>query len=69
MPAPENTANTAVRVDSHAIHGGDLLLSRVLSSCDFSFGYEQHGKVPGTRAPYDNRFVSIITVADRKIVH
>src|SRR5713101_1873615 len=31
--------------------------------------YEVHGKVLGTGAPYDNRFVSIITVADRKIVH
>ena len=30
---------------------------------------EVHGKVLGTSAPYDNRFVSIITVADRKIVH
>jgi uncharacterized protein len=31
--------------------------------------YEVHGKVLRTGAPYDNRFVSIITVADRKIVH
>jgi len=31
--------------------------------------YEVHGKVPGTGAPYDNRFVSIITVADQKVVH
>jgi len=31
--------------------------------------YEVHGKVLGTGAPYDNRFVSIITVADRKIVY
>jgi uncharacterized protein len=31
--------------------------------------YEVHGKVLGTGGPYDNRFVSIITVADRKIVH
>src|SRR5580704_10401918 len=31
--------------------------------------YEVHGKVLGTGVPYDNRFVSIITVADRKIVH
>ena len=31
--------------------------------------YEVHGKVLRTGVPYDNRFVSIITVADRKIVH
>ena len=31
--------------------------------------YEVHGKILRTGAPYDNRFVSIITVADRKIVH
>ena len=30
--------------------------------------YEVHGKVLRTGAPYDNRFVSIITIADRKIV-
>jgi uncharacterized protein len=31
--------------------------------------YEVHGQVLQTGVPYDNRFVSIITVADRKIVH
>jgi uncharacterized protein len=31
--------------------------------------YEVHGKVLATGAPYDNRFVSIITIQDRKIVH
>jgi ketosteroid isomerase-like protein len=31
--------------------------------------YEVHGKVLRTGAPYDHRFVSIITVADRMIVH
>jgi ketosteroid isomerase-like protein len=31
--------------------------------------YEVHGKVLRTGAPYDNQFVSIITVVDRKIVH
>ena len=31
--------------------------------------YEVHGTVVRTDAPYDNRFVSIITIADRKIVH
>lgn len=31
--------------------------------------YEVHGKVPHTGKPYDNRFCSIITVRDRKIVY
>ena len=31
--------------------------------------YEVHGTILATGGPYDNRFVSIITVADRKIVH
>jgi len=31
--------------------------------------YAVHGIVPGTRKPYDNRFCSIITIKDRKIVH
>lgn len=31
--------------------------------------YEVHGIVPDTRKAYDNRFCSIITVKERKIVH
>ena len=31
--------------------------------------YEVHGTVPGTGKAYDNRFCSIITLQDRKIVH
>ena len=31
--------------------------------------YEVHGKVPHTGKAYDNRFCSIITIEDRKIVH
>ena len=31
--------------------------------------YQVHGTVLATGGPYDNRFVSIITVAGRKIVH
>lgn len=31
--------------------------------------YEVHGTVPHTRKAYDNRFCSIITIKDRKIVH
>lgn len=31
--------------------------------------YEVHGKSVQTGRPYDNRFVSIITVKDRKVTH
>ena len=31
--------------------------------------YKVHGLVPVTHKPYDNRFCSIITIKDRKIVH
>lgn len=31
--------------------------------------YEVHGIVPLTGKPYDNRFCSIITIKDRKIIH
>ena len=31
--------------------------------------YEVHGVVPHTGKPYENRFCSIITIKDRKIVH
>lgn len=31
--------------------------------------YEVHGIVPHTGKPYNNRFCSIITIEDRKIIH
>jgi uncharacterized protein len=31
--------------------------------------YEAHGQVRATGVAYDNRFASIIRIADRKIVH
>jgi uncharacterized protein len=31
--------------------------------------YEVHGKILATGAAYDNRFVSVITVEERKVVH
>lgn len=30
--------------------------------------YEVHGKVPATQAAYDNKFISVITIENRKIV-
>jgi ketosteroid isomerase-like protein len=31
--------------------------------------YEVHGKILSGGAPYDNRFISVITIENRKIVH
>ena len=31
--------------------------------------YEVHGIVPSTKKAYDNRFCSIITIEERKIIH
>ena len=31
--------------------------------------YQVHGTVPDTGKPYDNRFCSIITIENRKIIH
>ena len=31
--------------------------------------YDVHGKILATGAPYDNRFISVVTVENRKIVH
>jgi ketosteroid isomerase-like protein len=31
--------------------------------------YEVHGKILAADAPYDNRFISVITIENRKIVY
>ena len=36
---------------------------------DDSLEYEVHGKILSGGAPYDNRFISVITIENRKIVH
>src|SRR5580658_7968721 len=32
------------------------------------FEYEVHGKIVATGVPYDNRFISVVTIENRKIV-
>lgn len=52
------------------LHSGDKL--RVHRSQDTRvviLEYEIHGKILSTGAPYDNRFISIVTIESRKIVH
>jgi len=31
--------------------------------------YEVHGTILSSGAPYDNRFISVITIENRKIIH
>ncbi len=51
------------------LHRGDALV--VHPSKDgrtVTLEYEVHGKIVGTGAPYENRFASIVTIENRKIV-
>jgi ketosteroid isomerase-like protein len=52
------------------LHSGDAL---VVHCCQDSrvliLEYEVHGKILCTGAPYDNRFISVITIENRKIIY
>jgi ketosteroid isomerase-like protein len=53
-----------------SLHRGDALV--VHPSKDgrvVVLEYDVHGKILATSAPYDNRFISVVTVENRKIVH
>ena len=55
---------------SNILHSADHL--RVHKSMEpgvVILEYEVHGITPSTGKPYDNRFCSIITIKNRKIVH
>jgi len=52
------------------LHSGDaLVVHRCEDSRAVILEYEVHGKILSSGAPYDNRFISIITIESRKIVH
>ena len=52
------------------VHSGDsLVVHRTLDSRVVILEYEVHGKILSSGAPYDNRFISVITIENRKIVH
>jgi len=55
---------------SIVLHGADGL---VVHRCDrgrvIVIEYEVHGRVVGSGAAYDNRFVSIVTIENRRIAH
>jgi ketosteroid isomerase-like protein len=52
------------------IHSSDgLVVHRSQDSRVVILEYEVHGKILASGAAYDNRLISIVTIANRKIVH
>jgi hypothetical protein len=56
--------------DSTILHSGDaLVVHRSQEPGVLILEYEVHGKKLRTGKAYDNRFISVVTIKDRKIVH
>jgi ketosteroid isomerase-like protein len=52
------------------LHSGDaLVVHRSRDSRVVILEYEVHGRILSNDAPYDNRFISVITIENRKIIH
>jgi ketosteroid isomerase-like protein len=52
------------------LHSGDaLVVHRSQDTRVVILEYEVHGKILSTGGAYDNRFVSVVTIENRKIVH
>jgi len=52
------------------LHGADALIThRAQDPRVVIIEYEVHGKIIRTGASYDNRFISVVTIEDRKILH
>jgi len=52
------------------LHSGDaLVVHRSQDRRVVILEYEVHGKILSSGTPYDNRFISVVTIEDRKIVH
>jgi ketosteroid isomerase-like protein len=52
------------------LHFGDaLVVHRSRDTRVVILEYEVHGTILSSRAPYDNRFISVITIENRKIIH
>jgi ketosteroid isomerase-like protein len=55
--------------DNIVLHGADeLVVHRSQDPRVVIIEYEVHGKVVATGASYDNRFISVVTIENRKIV-
>src|SRR6202043_1473117 len=56
--------------DSTVLHSGDaLIVHRSPDPRVLIIEYEVHGGKIRTGNSYDNRFISVVTIEDRKIVH
>jgi ketosteroid isomerase-like protein len=56
--------------DSTILHSGDaLIVHRSQEPGVLILEYEVHGKKIRTGKAYDNRFISVVIIEDRKIVH
>jgi ketosteroid isomerase-like protein len=56
--------------DNIILHDADgLIVHRCQDPCIVILEYEVHGKAVATGALYDNRFISVVTISNRKIVH
>lgn len=52
------------------LHSGDaLIVHRSQESRVVILEYEVHGRILSSGAPYDNRFISVVTIENRKIIH
>lgn len=52
------------------LHSGDsLVVHRSQDSRVVILEYEVHGTILSTGVPYDNRFISVVTIENRKIAH
>jgi ketosteroid isomerase-like protein len=49
--------------------GGALVVHRCQDSGVVILEYDVHGKILSSGAPYENRFISVITIENRKIIH
>jgi ketosteroid isomerase-like protein len=55
---------------SMVLHSADnLIVHKTTKPGVIILEYEVHGVAPSTNKPYDNRFCSVITIKDRKIIH
>jgi ketosteroid isomerase-like protein len=52
------------------LHSGDrLIVHRCQDTRVVILGYEVHGTILSTGGTYDNRFISVATIENRKIIH
>ena len=56
--------------DNIRLHStGGLVVHRSQNPRVVILEYEVHGRIVATGVPYDNRFISVITIENKKIVH